>query len=90
MKHMGMSYSSLYAKVKSLTGETPQHFMATYRMRKAEAFLKSGKFSVSEVAYKVGSSSPMTFSREFKKHFGFPPSTLLKDKSAEKETDQNL
>ena len=87
---MGMSYSSLYAKVKSLTGETPQHFMATYRMRKAEAFLKSGKFSVSEVAYKVGSSSPMTFSREFKKHFGFPPSTLLKDKSAEKGADQNL
>ena len=87
---MGMSYSSLYAKVKSMTGETPQHFMASYRMRKAEAFLKSGKFSVSEVAYKVGSSSPMTFSREFKKHFGFPPSTLLKDKPAEKEPDQNL
>ena len=87
---MRMSYSSLYAKVKSLTGETPQHFMATYRMRKAEAFLKSGKFSVSEVAYKVGSSSPMTFSREFKNHFGFPPSTLLKDKSVDKESDQNL
>ncbi|MDD5910931.1 MAG: AraC family transcriptional regulator [Bacteroidales bacterium] len=60
------------------------------RGRPERVGLKSGKFSVSEVAYKVGSSSPMTFSREFKKHFGFPPSTLLKDKPAEKEPDQNL
>lgn len=76
---MGMSYSSLYAKVKSLTGGTPQYFVTAHRMKKAEALLKSGSFSVSEVAYKVGSSSPMTFSREFKKFFGYPPSQLLKD-----------
>jgi len=78
-KSMGMSYSSLYAKIKSLTGVTPQYFMTSHRMKKAEAFLKSGSFSVSEVAYKVGSSSPMTFSREFKKYFGYPPSQLLKE-----------
>ena len=76
---MGMSYSSLYAKVKSLTGGTPQYFVTAHRMKKAEALLKSGSFSVSEVAYKVGSSSPMTFSREFKKFFGYPPSQLLKE-----------
>lgn len=87
---MSMSYSSLYAKMKSLTEETPQQFMTAYRMRKAETFLKSGLFSVSEVAYKVGSSSPMTFSREFKKYFGYPPSTLLKDKTAVKESNQNM
>lgn len=78
-RDMGMSYSSLYAKVKSLTGGTPQYLMTSHRMKKAEAFLKSGSFSVSEVAYKVGSSSPMTFSREFKKFFGYPPSQLLKE-----------
>lgn len=89
-QEMNMSYSSLYAKMKSLTGGTPQYFMTAHRMRRAEAFLKSGLFSVSEVGYKVGSSSPMTFSREFKKYFGYPPSTLLKDKVAEKDSDQNL
>lgn len=75
---MGMSYSSLYAKVKSLTGITPQQFVMSYRMERAREFLLSGEYSVSEVSYKVGSSSPMTFSREFKKHFGCPPSSLLK------------
>ena len=77
-KDLSMSYSSMYAKVKGLTEKTPQHFMTEHRMKKAEEFLKSGLFSVSEVAYKVGSSSPTTFSREFKKFFGYPPSTLLK------------
>ena len=30
-----------------------------------------------EVAYRVGSSSPSAFSREFKKHFGYPPSQVM-------------
>ena len=77
-KDLSMSYSSMYAKIKGLTEKTPQHFMTEHRMRKAEEFLKTGLFSVSEVSYKVGSSSPMTFSREFKKFFGYPPSTILK------------
>ncbi len=77
-RNLGMSYSSLYAKMKALTGGTPQYFISAYRMKEAETLLKSGSFSVSEVSYKVGSSSPMTFSREFKKFFGYPPSTLLK------------
>lgn len=89
-KDLSMSYSSMYAKIKGLTEKTPQHFMTEHRMRKAEEFLKTGLFSVSEVSYKVGSSSPMTFSREFKKFFGYPPSTILKDKAAEKDSDQNL
>ena len=75
---MAMSYSSLYAKMKGLTGQTPQKFISTYRMNVALATLKEGSLSVSEVAYKVGASSPFSFSREFKKHFGYPPSHILK------------
>lgn len=75
-QELGMSYSSLYAKLKALTGKTPQAFMMHYRMNIAMELLKEGELNVSEVAYKVGSSSPSTFSREFKKHFGFPPSQV--------------
>lgn len=73
---VGMSYSSLYAKLKGLTGKTPQAFMMHYRMNIARELLLAGDLNVSEVAYRVGSSSPSTFSREFKKHFGFPPSQV--------------
>ena len=71
-----MSYSSLYAKLKALTGQTPQAFMMHYRMNIALELLQAGELNVSEVAYRVGSSSPSTFSREFKKHFGYPPSQV--------------
>ncbi len=69
-----ISYSSLYAKIKSLTGKTPQFYVTTIKMNIALSLLKTGDYSVGEVADRVGSSSPYTFSREFKKHFGFPPS----------------
>lgn len=73
---MNISYSSLYAKVKTLTGSTPQGLISAYRMNIAMQLLSAGNISVGEVAFKVGSSSPYTFSREFKKHFGFPPSKV--------------
>lgn len=77
-KEIGFSYSKLYAKIKALTGQTPQEFISTYKMNKAMELLKSGKYNVSEVADMVGSSSPFNFSRDFKKHFGVTPSSVMK------------
>ena len=71
---LGMSYSSLYAKVKAITGETPKAYVTSYRMNVALRLLQKEGLNVSEVAYRVGASSPFTFSREFKNHFGYPPS----------------
>lgn len=75
-KKLGMSYSSLYARIKSLTGQTPQNFLITYRMNTAMQLLKSGNYTVSEVCYKVGASSLANFSRSFKRQFGIPPSEV--------------
>lgn len=72
-QELGMSYSSFYAKVTALTGHTPKAYVTGYRMNIARRLLLEG-YNVSEVADKVGSSSPSTFSREFKNHFGYPPS----------------
>lgn len=73
-REMAMSYSSLYQKLKALTGNTPLQFVSTYRMNIALELLQDPSLSVTDVAEKVGSASPFTFSREFKRHFGFPPS----------------
>ena len=73
-REIGMSYSSLYAKIKATTGMTPQNYITRYRMNIARKLLQDGSLSISEIAWRVGSSSPSTFSREFKNHFGYPPS----------------
>ena len=75
-KELNMSYSSLYARIKMMTGQTPQNFFITYRMNKAMQLLKTGQYTVSEVCYKVGASSLANFSRSFKRQFGIPPSEV--------------
>ena len=73
---MDISYSSLYAKVKSLTGHSPLTYLNTYRMNVADELLRTGNYSVAEVADMVGSSSPFNFTRLFKKHFNVTPSSV--------------
>ena len=71
-----MSHSGLYSKVKALTGHSPQTYINTYRMNVAMEMLKTGEFTIAEVADSVGSSSVSNFSRDFKKHFGITPSSV--------------
>ncbi len=73
---LNLSYSSLYARVKDLTGQSPQVFLNTYRMNIAMELLKTHNYTVSEVCYKVGASSPANFARSFKKQFGMVPSAV--------------
>lgn len=73
---MNLSYSSLYARVKDLTGQSPQVFLNTYRMNVAMELLQTHNYTVAEVCYKVGGSTPTNFSRSFKKQFGIVPSAV--------------
>ena len=75
-EQLNISYSTLYSKVKSLTGQSPQNYISTYRLNKAMEMLKARDRSVSEVGYDVGFSSVQYFSRAFKKHFGISPSAV--------------
>lgn len=76
-----MSYSSLYSKMKTLTGKTPQIYFADFRMEKAMEMLTIKGLSISEVSDNVGFSSSSAFSREFKNHYGIPPSKAKADYS---------
>jgi len=73
---IGISRPQLYRKIMALTDKSPQHLIRDYRMRKAWELLKSKKANVSEVAYKVGFSSPSYFGKTFQKEYGFAPSKM--------------
>ena len=69
-----ISRTKLYYKIKGLTGETPSSFFRTYKLNRAAELLKSGKYTVSEIADKCGFSTQSHFSVVFKKQFGVTPS----------------
>lgn len=75
---VGMGRTSMYNKIKGLTGKSPVELIQEFRMEKATCYLKSGQFSVSETSRKVGFSDPGYFSRSFKKHFGMSPADYIK------------
>lgn len=74
MNEMGMSQSSLYRKLKAISGQSPNSFIQNVRLKCAAEMLLQGKKNVSEVAYSVGFSDPYYFSKCFKRCFGVAPS----------------
>ena len=77
-QHVGMGRTSMYNKIKGLTGKSPVELIQEFRLEKSKYYLKSGQYSVSETSYKVGFSDPGYFSRTFKKHFGITPAEFIK------------
>lgn len=72
-EELGLSYSSLYRKVKALTKKTPAQYVAKLRCTMAGELLKNSDLPVSEVAYRCGFSSPSYFSQVFKREMGESP-----------------
>lgn len=70
---IGMSRVQLYRRLVSVSGKTPSEFIRLIRLRHAARLLKESQLSISEIAYKVGFSSPRYFSRCFKELFGYMP-----------------
>ena len=71
-----MSRTTLYRKVKQLTGMNIAAYRNHLRLQESLRLLKATEKTVSEIAYEVGFSSPSYFSRTFSDEFGFPPSKV--------------
>jgi signal transduction histidine kinase/DNA-binding response OmpR family regulator len=75
---LNMSHSSMYKKIKSLTGLTFMEFIRDYRLSIAKQLIEEMGYSVSEACYKVGYSDRKYFSKLFKNKFKQNPSFYLK------------
>jgi ligand-binding sensor domain-containing protein/signal transduction histidine kinase/DNA-binding response OmpR family regulator len=78
-RETGLSRSSFYRKLRSLTGQSANDFIVNVRMRKALALLKDQRLNISEIAARTGFFSPSYFTTTFKKHFGYSPTDLKKN-----------
>ena len=74
---IGMSRSQVFRKIKALTGKSPSAYFRSIRLLKAKGMIENGEGNISEIAYSVGFSSPVYFSKCFKDEFGFPPKNFI-------------
>ena len=58
---------------------TPVGYRNNLRLRKARELLVSSNLNVSEVAFEVGFSDALYFSRVFRRIYGATPSSLVRD-----------
>lgn len=68
-----VSSSGLYAKIKTLSGITPNKLLLLVRLKKAAELLCLNDYRVSEVCYMVGFNNPSYFAKCFYKQFGVLP-----------------
>lgn len=73
-----VSQSTLYRKMKSLTGISSNEYVRKYKMHYAERLLLTGKYTISEVSYMVGMNSLSYFRKCFKDEFNVNPSDYQK------------
>ena len=71
---LNMSSSSLYRKLKTVTGTSTAEFIRTIRIKRAAQFLADKQRTITEIAYDVGFNDLKHFRTVFQKHFGCSPS----------------
>ena len=75
---MGASSSTLYNKLRAITGMNVNAFIRDVRMKEARRLAeKDPSMRVSDLAYRVGFQDPKYFSTCFKKHFGIQPKEFM-------------
>ncbi len=77
---MCMSHSTLYRKVKSITGLTPNEFIRKIKLSRAVQLMKDGKTDLNEISLMAGFNSLAYFRKVFKKEYGIAPSEYLQNK----------
>ncbi|MBN2610370.1 MAG: response regulator [Bacteroidales bacterium] len=78
INQLGISKYMLYSKIKTLTGQTPNDFILSYKLKKAAQVLKSKEISDNDLYYKLGFNDISYFRKCFKKHYGITPNQYIK------------
>lgn len=74
----GLSPATLIRLCRKATGKTPGQYFKALRMEEARSLLLLSGMNISEIAEHLCYTRMHEFSREFSRHFGFPPSSLGK------------
>lgn len=80
-KHVGMSRSRLYRRIKELTGHSANSLIQELRMQKALRLIRNKYGNITQVALETGFSNLSYFAKSFQKRFGVLPLQAAKRSS---------
>jgi len=75
-KHLNISSTQLYRKIKVLTGYSPVEFMRIIKLQKAYSLLNLRNNTVKEICYLSGFNNLSYFIKCFREHFGVTPANF--------------
>ena len=81
---LGFSSTYILHKFKKEVGMSPMQFVADQRMRTAERMLVTSGKPIQEIAHAVGIVDMSYFSKQFKKTYGYTPSSYRKHQQTNK------
>ncbi len=84
-KHLHISRTKLYQKIKSVSDQSVGEFIRTFRLKKAVHIMTHEDISMNEIVDRIGMQSSSNFSRAFKKEYGKSPLQFMQ--SLKKEHD---
>jgi ligand-binding sensor domain-containing protein/signal transduction histidine kinase/CheY-like chemotaxis protein/AraC-like DNA-binding protein len=79
-EEIGMSRTVLYAKIKSLTGQSVHEFIKSIRLKRSLKYLLDGELNISQIALEVGFNSHSYFDKCFIKQYGMGPKEYIAKK----------
>ncbi len=77
-REMNMSRTTLYRRIKPVTGQSVSQFIRNARLNKSLELLENESLTVAEAAYMTGFGSATYFSKCFHDYFGYPPVEVTK------------
>lgn len=87
-REMGMARTNLFTKLKAVTGQTPNDFILSIRLKKGAVMLRNNpELNITEISDRIGFSSSRYFSKCFKEIYHVSP--LAYRKGEEKEEEGN-
>lgn len=72
-KQFGISRSYLFKIFKKNTGTSPIEYIKNVRMYHANYLIDNTNYSLSEIAYAVGYTNPLYFSKQYSEYYGVSP-----------------
>lgn len=77
-REIGMSYSSVYKKIRQVSGESLRGFVRFIRLRKAAELMINTSLNINEIGFQVGINDVKYFREQFNKLFGMNPSEYIR------------